>query len=247
MTPCCKLHPSTYMQPPHQCLVLCTTAGLYLGDSTEVNHAVWLNKPLLKILLPCIKKVSIGRIMRHWLPTSNNAHPQQVLTVCLCAGVGRGLIGAVGLPLSGALDLVTAVSSGLAASAGVSQYAQPRRSGRMSGMHEHISFLAGVVRHCVYATRQPALLACKYSPVLKAWDMQSHENCRQGYCCSCTFYSCMSKSLLRLLHVVRATGGQVTDSRVRPHRPWCMCDWSCVACGATATSVPWIFAAKLIE
>ena len=52
---------------------------------------------------------------------------------CWPAGIGQGLLGAVGLPLSGALDLLGAVSTGLAASAGVGQQPSPVRDARQSG------------------------------------------------------------------------------------------------------------------
>ena len=51
----------------------------------------------------------------------------------LHAGIGQGLLGAVGLPLSGALELLGAVSTGLAASAGVGQQPSPVRDARHSG------------------------------------------------------------------------------------------------------------------
>lgn len=37
----------------------------------------------------------------------------------MLAGTGRGLLGVVGLPLSGALDLVSSLSAGLATSTGI--------------------------------------------------------------------------------------------------------------------------------
>ena len=52
-------------------------------------------------------------------------------------GIGQGLLGAVGLPLSGALDLLSAVSTGLAASAGVSQHAALVRAARPPGDAPH--------------------------------------------------------------------------------------------------------------
>lgn len=42
-------------------------------------------------------------------------------------GLGRGLAGAVGLPLGGALAAISAVSAGLAAAAGVSNACQEHR------------------------------------------------------------------------------------------------------------------------
>lgn len=45
----------------------------------------------------------------------------------VAAGVGRGLLGAVGLPLSGALDLVSGVASGIASSTGIAARPQLRR------------------------------------------------------------------------------------------------------------------------
>ena len=50
------------------------------------------------------------------------------------AGVGRGLLGVVGLPLSGALGLVGAVSSGLASTAGLAPAPAVRRPARSAGM-----------------------------------------------------------------------------------------------------------------
>lgn len=51
----------------------------------------------------------------------------------LAMGLGRGLLGVVGLPLSGALDLVSSVSAGVAATAGVSHTPQLRRPGLTIG------------------------------------------------------------------------------------------------------------------
>ena len=50
------------------------------------------------------------------------------------AGVGRGLLGVVGLPLSGALGLVGAVSSGLASTAGLAPAPAVRRPARSAGI-----------------------------------------------------------------------------------------------------------------
>ena len=50
------------------------------------------------------------------------------------AGVGRGLLGVVGLPLSGALGLVGAMSSGLASTAGLAPAPAVRRSAQSAGM-----------------------------------------------------------------------------------------------------------------
>ncbi len=50
------------------------------------------------------------------------------------AGVGRGLLGVVGLPLSGALGLVGAVSSGLASTAGLAPAHAVRRPAQPAGM-----------------------------------------------------------------------------------------------------------------
>ena len=47
--------------------------------------------------------------------------------------VGRGVLGAVGLPLAGALQLVAAASDGTAATVGVSRRARPRRRARSPG------------------------------------------------------------------------------------------------------------------
>ena len=58
---------------------------------------------------------------------------KKALHRCWPAGIGQGLLGAVGLPLSGALDLLGAVSTGLAASAGVGQQPSPVRDARQSG------------------------------------------------------------------------------------------------------------------
>ena len=49
------------------------------------------------------------------------------------SGLGRGLLGAIGLPVSGALELVGAVSAGLASSAGIAHRPVPRRAGRDGG------------------------------------------------------------------------------------------------------------------
>lgn len=52
----------------------------------------------------------------------------------LCiAGVGRGLLGVVGLPLSGALGLVGAMTTGLASSTGLTSGPSMRRRGRHQG------------------------------------------------------------------------------------------------------------------
>lgn len=45
----------------------------------------------------------------------------------LALGLGRGLLGAVGLPLSGALDLVSSISTGIANTAGISHNPKIRR------------------------------------------------------------------------------------------------------------------------
>lgn len=47
--------------------------------------------------------------------------------------VGRGVLGAVGLPLAGALQLVAVASDGTAATVGVSRRARPRRRARSPG------------------------------------------------------------------------------------------------------------------
>lgn len=51
----------------------------------------------------------------------------------LALGLGRGLLGAVGLPLSGALDLVSTVSSSIASTAGVSHNPQLKSKGLKLG------------------------------------------------------------------------------------------------------------------
>lgn len=48
-------------------------------------------------------------------------------------GAGRGLLGMVGLPLSGALDLVASLSAGLASSAGISAAPAVRRPAHSLG------------------------------------------------------------------------------------------------------------------
>lgn len=48
--------------------------------------------------------------------------------------VGRGVLGAVGLPLAGALQLVAAASDGTAATVGMSRRARPRRRARSPGL-----------------------------------------------------------------------------------------------------------------
>ena len=50
------------------------------------------------------------------------------------AGVGRGLLGVVGLPLSGALGLVGTVTNGLASTAGLTPVHAIRRPGRIQGV-----------------------------------------------------------------------------------------------------------------
>ena len=45
----------------------------------------------------------------------------------LAMGLGRGLLGAVGLPLSGALDLVSSISAGIATTAGITHAPRLRR------------------------------------------------------------------------------------------------------------------------
>jgi len=51
-----------------------------------------------------------------------------------CTGMGRGLLGVVGLPLSGALGLVGAVSSGLASTAGLAPAPAVRRPASSAGI-----------------------------------------------------------------------------------------------------------------
>ena len=51
----------------------------------------------------------------------------------LAVGLGRGILGAVGLPLSGALDLVSSISAGVAASTGITHNPRLRRPGRLLG------------------------------------------------------------------------------------------------------------------
>lgn len=58
----------------------------------------------------------------------------QAEALCYVEGVGRGLLGVVGLPLSGALGLVGAVTNGLASSAGLVPAHAMRRPGRTQGM-----------------------------------------------------------------------------------------------------------------
>ena len=50
-------------------------------------------------------------------------------------GVGRGLLGVVGLPLSGALGLVGAMTTGLASSTGLTAGPAMRRRGHHEGLH----------------------------------------------------------------------------------------------------------------
>jgi len=68
-------------------------------------------------------------------PASGSAHCSPPCAgACRAVGsVGRGLLGAVGLPLAGALNLVAAASAGAAATAGVSRRARPRRGPRPPG------------------------------------------------------------------------------------------------------------------
>ena len=63
------------------------------------------------------------------------------MAVRCAVGVGRGLLGVVGLPLSGALGLVGAVTSGLASSAGLTPAHAIRRPGRIQGLCLHCSTL----------------------------------------------------------------------------------------------------------
>ena len=49
------------------------------------------------------------------------------------AGVSRGMLGAVGLPLTGALDLVSGVTAGIASSTGVARQATVRRAQQCAG------------------------------------------------------------------------------------------------------------------
>lgn len=58
----------------------------------------------------------------------------QADALCYIAGIGRGLLGVVGLPLSGALGLVGAVTNGLASSAGLVPAHALRRPGRTQGV-----------------------------------------------------------------------------------------------------------------
>lgn len=51
----------------------------------------------------------------------------------LAAGVGRGLLGVVGLPISGALELISSLSSGLASSTGIVYTPKPGRKGLLHG------------------------------------------------------------------------------------------------------------------
>lgn len=68
----------------------------------------------------------------------------------VAAGVGRGLLGAVGLPISGAFDFVSAVSAGIAMSAGVSHYIPRRRAGRVDDVAPGRAARARFAR-CVHA------------------------------------------------------------------------------------------------
>ena len=49
------------------------------------------------------------------------------------ARAGRGLLGAVGRPLSGALSLVSSLTAGLATSVGPAAYSQPPRAALAAG------------------------------------------------------------------------------------------------------------------
>ena len=55
-------------------------------------------------------------------------------------GVGRGLLGVVGLPLSGALGLVGAMTTGLASSTGLTTGPSVRRRGRLEGVIHLVMF-----------------------------------------------------------------------------------------------------------
>ena len=83
----------------------------------------------------------------------------------MVAGVGRGLLGVVGLPLSGALGLVGAVTNGLASSTGLSPARAVRRPGRMQGMQiscsvSHSSAAGG---QCTYGFSDAELLCTSSS------------------------------------------------------------------------------------
>lgn len=56
-------------------------------------------------------------------------------------GVGRGLLGVVGLPLSGALGLVGAMTTGLASSTGLTSGPSVRRRGRLAGQSQSLCML----------------------------------------------------------------------------------------------------------
>ncbi|KAK9844032.1 hypothetical protein WJX81_002459 [Elliptochloris bilobata] len=81
-------------------------------------------------------------------------------------GVGRGLLGAVGLPLAGALELVAAASAGTAATVGVSRRARPRRAARPPvGADVHASPAAfarhlGAVYHAHCEAISAGLVCC---------------------------------------------------------------------------------------
>lgn len=51
----------------------------------------------------------------------------------LVTGVRRGILGAVGLPLTGALDLVSGVTSSIAATTGVAPRSAVRHAARIAG------------------------------------------------------------------------------------------------------------------
>ena len=65
------------------------------------------------------------------------------------AGVGKGLLGVVGLPLSGALGLVGAVSSGLASTAGLAPAQAVRRPGHCAGLHTSLFHAQDTCKFCV--------------------------------------------------------------------------------------------------
>ena len=88
----------------------------------------------------------------------------------MAAGVGRGLLGAVGLPLSGALDLVSGVASGIAASTGMAARPHLRRPPCSAALllTDHAHGHAELSLHCCLCTWQSPwaksiLHACMHS------------------------------------------------------------------------------------
>ncbi len=100
------------------------------------------------------------------------------------AGVGRGLLGAVGLPLSGALNLVSGVAAGIGSTTGVLQ--------RPSLRHAPSSML----NKLALSTEHPALVVlfrpqgpCKHAPDFQAiYERYMRDICntiahRACHCC----------------------------------------------------------------